>query len=136
MKVLKFGGTSLGSSSRMKAIIPLITSEKQIIVVLSAISGTTDTLVEIIDLLNQNRKMEAKKKICELEDHYKHTAKELFDSQVYIDTGKKLIEDHFQYIRGFTQKIFTKIQEKAILAQGELITSVLFHQMLKEQGIN
>ncbi|NQU79985.1 MAG: aspartate kinase [Bacteroidetes bacterium] len=136
MKVLKFGGTSLGSSSRMKAIIPLITLEKQVIVVLSAISGTTDILVEIINLLNQSRKTEAKKKICELEDFYKHTAGELFDSQVYIDTGKKLIEDHFQYIRGFTQKIFTKIQEKAILAQGELITSALFHQMLKEQGIN
>jgi len=136
MKVLKFGGTSLGCASRMKALIPLITSKKQIIVVLSAISGTTDTLVEIIDLLNQNRKMEANKKICELEDHYKHTTEELFDSQAYTETGKKLIEDHFQYIRGFTQKVFTKIQEKAILAQGELITSALFHQMLKEQGIN
>ena len=136
MKVLKFGGTSLGSSSRMKAIIPLITSEKQVIVVLSAISGTTDTLVEIIKFLNQNRKIDAKKKICELEDHYKHIAQELFDSRVYIDNGMRLIEDHFQYIRGFTQKIFTKIQEKEILAQGELITSALFHQMLKEQGIN
>ena len=136
MKVLKFGGTSLGSSSRMKAIIPLITSEKQVIVVLSAISGTTDTLVEIIKFLNQNRKIDAKKKICELEDHYKHIAQELFDSRVYIDNGMRLIEDHFQYIREFTQKIFTKIQEKAILAQGELITSALFHQMLKEQGIN
>ena len=136
MKVLKFGGTSLGSSSRMKAIIPLITSEKQIIVVLSAISGTTDTLVEVIDLLSRNRKMDAKKKIYELEDQYKHTAEELFDSQTYIDTGRKLIEEHFQYIRGFIQKIYTKIDEKAILAQGELITSALFHLMLKEQGIN
>ena len=136
MKVLKFGGTSVGSSSRMKALIPLITSEKQIIVVLSAISGTTDTLVEIVDLLGQNKQTEAKKKIGELEDFYKQTAEELFESQVYIDNGKKLIEDHFQYIREFTQKVFTKIQEKSILAQGELITSVLFHQMLKEQGIN
>lgn len=136
MKVLKFGGTSLGSSSRMKAIIPLITTNEQIIVVLSAISGTTDTLEKIIDLLKQEKKTYAKKMINKLEDHFKNISGELFNRQEYINTAEELIEEHFQHINELTQEACCRITEKTILAQGELITSALFHQMLKEQGIN
>ena len=135
MKIMKFGGTSVGSPDRMKALIPLINDDEQKIVVLSAMSGTTNSLVEIADLLYAGNINEASDKNNNLRSKYHQVVDELFTSENIKKSGHGLIDSHFEYIRNFTLRVFTKLQEKAILAQGELISTSLFHLLLQEMNI-
>lgn len=132
---MKFGGTSVGSPDRMKALIPLITDGEQKIVVLSAMSGTTNSLVEITNLLYADDINEASNKNNNLRLKYHQVVEELFETDEFKKSGHELIDSHFEYIRNFTLRVFTKLQEKAILAQGELISTSLFHLLLQEKNI-
>ncbi|MCX6335362.1 MAG: aspartate kinase [Bacteroidia bacterium] len=134
-KIMKFGGTSVGSPERMKALIPLITDSEKKIVVLSAMSGTTNSLVEINDLLYSDNVNEASLKIEALREKYHKVVDDLYSTDEYKKTGHELINSHFDYINNFTLRVFTKLQEKAILSQGELISTSLFHDLLKERNI-
>jgi aspartate kinase len=135
MKIMKFGGTSVGSPERMKALIPLIGDEEKKIVVLSAMSGTTNALVEITSLLYHDKITEASEKNEELRGKYHKVVDELYASDDFKRTGHDLIDNHFEYIRNYTLRVFTKAQEKAIVAQGELLSTSLFHLLLQERGI-
>ena len=132
---MKFGGTSVGNPDRMKALIPLITDDERKIVVLSAMAGTTNSLVEITNLLYADNINEASVKNNELRSKYHQVVEELFASEISKKSGHELIDSHFEYIRNFTLRVFTKLQEKAILAQGELISTSLFHLLLQERNI-
>jgi aspartate kinase len=136
MKIMKFGGTSVGNPERMKALIPLIYGGEKKIVVLSAMAGTTNSLVEIADLLYADNINEASVKNNSLRAKYHQVVEDLFDSENFKKEGHDLIDSHFEYIRNFTLRVFTKLQEKAILAQGELISTSLFHLLLKERKIS
>lgn len=135
MKIMKFGGTSVGNPDRMRALIPLINDADRKIVVLSAMSGTTNSLVEITNLLYADKIDEASQKNDELKLKYHKVVDELLTANVFNKEGHELIDSHFEYIRNFTLRVFTKLQEKAILAQGELISTSLFHLLLKEKNI-
>jgi len=132
---MKFGGTSVGSPDRMKALIPLITDNERKVVVLSAMSGTTNSLVEITDLLYAGNVNEASNKIEILRGKYHKVVDELYATDPFKKTGHEFIDSHFGYINNFTLRAFTRIQEKAILAEGELISTSLVHQLLQEGGI-
>ncbi len=136
MKIMKFGGTSVGNPERMKALIPLIKDDEQKIVVLSAMAGTTNSLAEIAELLYADNINEASVRNNNLRSEYHQVVEELFDTESFKKSGHELIDSHFEYIRNFTLRVFTKLQEKAILAQGELISTSLFHLLLKEKNIN
>jgi aspartate kinase len=136
MKIMKFGGTSVGNSDRIRALIPLINDDEKKIVVLSAMAGTTNSLVEITDLLHAGSNDEASDNINNLRLKYHQVVEELYANENFRKTGHELIDSHFEYIRNFTLKSFTKVQEKAILAQGELISTALFHLLLQERNIN
>ena len=135
MKVLKFGGTSVGNADRMKALIPLIKGDEKKIIVLSAMSGTTNSLVEITGLLNSEDKNSATIKIEELRSKYSSVVDELYTFEGTRKIGQEIINSHFGYLMSFTLRVFTKVQEKAILAQGELISTALFHLLLQENNI-
>jgi aspartate kinase len=135
MKIMKFGGTSVGNADRMKALIPLINDDERKIVVLSAMAGTTNSMVEITDLLYTGNVNEASQKNEELRSKYHQIVEELLSTDTFRKAGHKLIDYHFEYIRNFTLRVFTKLQEKSILAQGELISTSLFHLLLQEQNI-
>jgi aspartate kinase len=135
MKIMKFGGTSVGNPDRMKALIPLITDNERKIVVLSAMAGTTNSLVEITGLLYADNINEASAKNDTLRSKYHQVVDELYNTENYKKSGHELIDSHFEYIRNFTLRVFTKLQEKAILAQGELISTSLFHLLLQERNI-
>ena len=135
MKIMKFGGTSVGNPDRMKALIPLINDDERKIVVLSAMAGTTNSLVEIANLLSADNINEASDNINNLRSKYHQVVEELFSTEIIRKSGHELIDSHFEYIRNFTLRVFTKIQEKAILAQGELISTSLFHLLLQERNI-
>lgn len=132
---MKFGGTSVGNPDRMKALIPLINDGEKKIVVLSAMAGTTNSLVEIADLLYADNINEASAKNNSLREKYHHVVEELYSTDSFKKSGHELIDSHFEYIRNFTLRVFTKLQEKAILAQGELISTSLFNLLLQEKKI-
>ncbi|TFG44272.1 MAG: aspartate kinase [Bacteroidia bacterium] len=135
MKIMKFGGTSVGNPDRMKSIIPLIKCEENVIVVLSALSGTTNSLVEISELLYAGKTEEATKKNEALRSKYYQVVDDLYSTDDYKREGHELINSHFDYIGDFITNCFTKLQEKAILARGELISTALFHFLLNENNI-
>ena len=135
MKIMKFGGTSVGSPGRMKALVPLINDDEKKIVVLSAMSGTTNSLVEITNLLHAGNSNDAAEKNRAMRNEYHDVVEELFATEEFKKSGHELIDSHFEYIRTFILRVFTKLQEKAIIAQGELISTSLIHLMLQEMGI-
>jgi aspartate kinase len=135
MNILKFGGTSVGTAERMKALVKLISGSDRKIVVLSAMSGTTNTLVEICQALYQKEHQKANEIINKLEAIYEAEVEKLFGSQEYKIKGSDLIKNHFNYLRSFTLDMFTINEEKAILAQGELLSTALFYFHLQEINI-
>lgn len=136
MKVMKFGGTSVGTPERIRSVVNLVTTnDEPMIVVLSAMSGTTNSLVEISGSLTKKNQDEANEKINILEKQYEKVTEKLFKSAVYRNKGSELIRNHFNYLRSFTQDLFTSNEVKCVLAQGELISSALFQFLLEEKNI-
>jgi aspartate kinase len=119
----------------MRALIPLITGNERKVVVLSAMAGTTNNLIEITDLLYEGNVNEASVKIEALREKYHQVVQKLFSTAAFKKSGRELIDSHFDYINNFTLRVFTKQQEKAIVAQGELMSTSLFHQLLQEKKI-
>ena len=136
MKVMKFGGTSVGSAQRMKDVAHLITKGGQPkIVVLSAMSGTTNTLVEISDYLYKKNPEGANNVINQLEMKYLQHIKELYSTEEYRQKTEQFLREEFNYLRSFTKIIFTSFEEKIILAQGEIISTNMVTNYLKESGV-
>jgi aspartate kinase len=135
MLVLKFGGTSVGSPERMKALVSLIADERPKIVVLSAMSGTTNSLVEIANALYAKDNDKARALIDALEKKYQAVVEELYSTAEGKKKGHELVAGHFTYLRSFTIDLFTANEEKAILAQGELLSTALEQFYLEESGI-
>ena len=136
MKVLKFGGTSVGSAQRMKEVVKLITDGEKKIVVLSAMSGTTNTLVEISDYLYKKNPEGANEIINNLEAVYRKHVDELYTTDEYKKKTLAFIKDEFNFIRSYTKDLFTLFEEKIILAQGEIISTNMVTNYLQEQGYN
>ena len=135
MKVLKFGGTSVGSPDRIKKLLDIINPKDRQIVVLSAVSGTTNSLLEISQAYLAADKQKAAELIKTLKGKYEIFIKELFSSTEGYDQGKDLIDYHFNLLSSFANEHFTGIEEKIILAQGELISTTLYHIYLNEIGV-
>lgn len=132
MKVLKFGGTSVGSAERMHALVKLINDGTAKIVVLSAMSGTTNSLVEIANALYAKNSDKANQLIAALENNYKGVIQQLYTSEAALNKAEGLIRSHFDFLRSFTMDMFTANEERAILAQGELLSTAMFHYYLEE----
>lgn len=137
MKVLKFGGTSVGSAERIKKVAGLITERGRNLVVLSAMAGTTNTLVEISDYIKRGNIDGAKETINSLEKRYARVMAELYDGidAQYRDDAARRIRESLQTLRSFTKAAFTTA-EKTILAQGELMSTALMYNYLRGTGVN
>lgn len=136
MKVMKFGGTSVGSPERIKEVVSLITeSGEPTFVVLSAMSGTTNSLVEIADYLYKKNPEGANEVINHLEKKYDKVVEELYQTEQYKQEVRAFLASEFSYLRSFTKELFTSFEEKNIVAQGEIISTTMVVQYLKEKGI-
>lgn len=136
MKVMKFGGTSVGSPERMKNVASLITeSGEPTFVVLSAMSGTTNTLIEISDYLYKKNPEGANDVINSLEKKYMQHVSELYSTEEYRQKTCSFLSDEFEYLRSFTKDLFTSFEEKSIVAQGEIMSTNMVVNYLQEQGI-
>jgi aspartate kinase len=136
MKVLKFGGTSVGSPERMKKLLDIIRPETPRLVVLSAVSGTTNKLVEIASFFEASDKNKAVATIEKLRAEYDQFIAELFATEQGLADGKNTLDYHFGLLESIANDLFTSTEEKIILAQGELISTTLFHYYLKEIGVH
>lgn len=138
MKVLKFGGTSVGSPERIEQLFPIITSQTadKHLVVLSAVSGTTNDLVALSELYAKKEDKAVQKHIDILYDKYKKFVKELFRTEPRTLEALAFIDNIFQLLYKFDSTNFTTKEERIILAQGEIISTTLFHLHLKEIGIS
>lgn len=136
MKVMKFGGTSVGSPDRMKNVASLITeSGDPTFVVLSAMSGTTNSLIEISNYLYKKNPDGANEVINTLEKKYMQHVEELYSTDEYKEKTREFLREEFKYMRSFTKDIFTSFEEKSIVAQGEIMSTNMVLNYLQEQGI-
>ncbi|MGN6532485.1 MAG: aspartate kinase [Ginsengibacter sp.] len=136
MKVMKFGGTSVGKPERMAEISRLVTKEDEPkIVVLSALSGTTNALTEISDALSKGDRLRAKEKIDTLEDHYQKFIKDLVKDETFYQKAKNVLAEHFEFLNIILKISYSEALNKDILAQGELLSTKMFSIYLQEQNI-
>ena len=134
---MKFGGTSVGKPERMHEVAMLITKDQESkIVVLSALSGTTNALVSISNALSQGDRESAKSQITALEDHYKKFCSELVSSPAGTEKAAAIIQEHFEFLHIILKISFSEALNKDILAQGELLSTKLFSIYLTEKGID
>lgn len=136
MKVMKFGGTSVGSPKRIKEVSSLITETGEpTFIVLSAMSGTTNSLVEISNYLYKKNPDGANEIINCLENKYMLHAEELYTTEVYKQKTREFLHDEFDYLRSFTKNLFTSFEEKSIVAQGEIMSTNMVVNYLQENGV-
>ena len=137
MKIMKFGGTSVGKPERMFQVADLITrDEESKIVVLSALSGTTNALVAIGDAMASGDKQKASEQIEVLHDHYKNFIKNLLQKENLQQKASGIITEHFDFLRIILKISFNDALNKDILAQGELMSTKLFSCYLEEKGLD
>ena len=136
MKVMKFGGTSVGSPARMKEVTKLVTkSGEPVFVVLSAMSGTTNSLVEISNYLYKKNPEGANEVINQLERKYLKHIDELYSTDAVKAQIREFLTSEMNYLRSFTKELFTSFEEKSIVAQGELISTNMVVAYMQELGI-
>lgn len=134
---MKFGGTSVGKPQRMKEVAKLVTADEKNtrIVVLSALSGTTNALIEIGKLLANNDRPGARQKITELESYYRQFVLELLADKAVLKKANDILAEHFEFLHIILKISFSEALEKDILAQGELLSTKMFSLYLEEQQI-
>ncbi|MBP5765161.1 MAG: aspartate kinase, partial [Bacteroidales bacterium] len=136
MKVLKFGGTSVGSVQRIKNVASLIVEDgKSKVVVLSAMSGTTNSLLEISGYYRLQNAIGAADVINRMEANYAEIINGLYSAEAFKQQARDVIRGIFDYIRSFANHPFTIFEERCIVAQGELMSTNLMNLYLKEQGV-
>ncbi len=136
MKVMKFGGTSVGSPDRMKEVTKLVTkSGEPVFVVLSAMSGTTNSLVDISNYLYKKNPEGANEIINQLERKYMKHIDELYSTDEMKAQTREFLVNETNYLRSFTKELFTSFEEKTIVAQGEMMSTNMLVNYMQEQGI-
>ncbi len=136
MKVMKFGGTSVGKPERMHEVATLVTADDESkIVVLSALSGTTNSLVEISNSLAAGDRNAAKEQIEKLEAHYKDFCSKLVSTPAALQKALAIVQEHFEFLNIILKISFSEALNKDILAQGELLSTKLFSVYLEEKGV-
>ena len=136
MKVMKFGGTSVGSAQRMKNVVALVRNAGSVTVVLSAMSGTTNSLINLSQCIKDSEKANATKQIDDLEKKYKHTAYELLTSPDTYQEAIAKLDTIFAELRAYIDKPFTSKEEKEIVAYGEKLSTMLVALYMRENGLN
>lgn len=136
MKVLKFGGTSVGSATRMQGVVNLINDGETKVVVLSAMSGTTNALIEFTNYLRNGNPTGAIEHITGLQSKYWQTIKDLYSTESFIAKATEKINEIYNHLRSLAQQPLTTDNEKEIVAQGEMMSTNMVALYMEEQGIN
>ncbi len=133
---MKFGGTSVGKPERMFEVAKLITKETESkIIVLSALSGTTNALTEISGNLAKGERLTAKHQIDTLERYYQSFIRQLLKTDESFNAAKEILAEHFEFLNIILKISFSEALNKDILAQGELLSTKIFCIYLNEKNI-
>lgn len=135
MKVLKFGSASIATADKLKKVADIVKQEKGNMIVLSSMRGTAESLAEISDYLYKKNQEGATEIINNLERSYFDLALSLYENKEFKAKANVIITTIFDYIRTFTKDLFTLFEERVVMAQGELLSSELFHIYMQEQGL-
>ncbi len=133
---MKFGGTSVGSATRMKGVVDLINDGETKVVVLSAMSGTTNSLIEFTNYLRNGNTIGAVEHITNLQSKYRQTIKDLYSDEKYSTMANEKIGEIFNHLRTLAAQPLTSDNEKKIIAQGEMMSTNMVAIYMAEQGIN
>src|SRR6187397_3185062 len=137
MKVMKFGGTSVGKPERLIPVAELVTKcDEPVIVVFSALSGTTNALVTIGDYIAKGERTLAKQEMAKLEAHYNDFISKLVKKPASLEKAKAIVAEHFEFLNIILKISFSEALSKDILAQGELLSTKLFSTFLEENNID
>src|SRR5690349_8964207 len=137
MKVMKFGGTSVGKPERMQQVAQLILRDDDPkIVVLSALSGTTNALVSIGDSLSKGEREVAQQQIDKLAEHYDAFITTLLTTEPIRNKARQIVGEHFEFLHIILKISFNDALNKDILAQGELLSTKIFSLFLEESGVS
>lgn len=136
MKVMKFGGTSVGSAQRMKNMVGLVAAAGKATVVLSAMSGTTNSLIALSQSIKDGEKANAAKQIDDLEKKYRETASELLSDPELLKAANSSLDKIFAELRNYTDKPFSEKEEKEVVAFGERLSTMLVALYMKQKGLN
>src|ERR1043166_7110353 len=137
MKVMKFGLTSVGNPGRMHHLVSLIGNETEpVLIVLSAISGTTNSLVEIGNNIAKGDRATAKQNIDSLEKHYRSFVSGLVTTETAVEKANNIVNEHFEFLNIILKISFSEALNKDILAQGELLSTKLFCVFLEEKNVD
>ena len=136
MRVMKFGGTSVGNPGRIAEVGRLISDPAPKIVVLSAMAGTTNDLVTYSEYLYKKDSTGARALLDAMREKYHAVAAELFKTEEFRTRGLDMIDSHFDHLAEFNRDMFTQHEEKSVLAKGELISTALMAYHLEEKGIS
>ncbi len=136
MNILKFGGTSVGSADNIKHVAELVMNRGRCIVVLSAMAGVTNTLVEITEYLYRGNRSAAKEVLSQLVAKYTHTIDALIDNPELRAEATERVMEQLNFIHNIATDHFTLIEEKEILARGELMSTAMMDCYLRQQGVH
>jgi aspartate kinase len=136
MKVLKFGGTSVGSIENIKKVKEIISDGEQKIVVLSAMSGTTNALVEISELIKDQNTDEASSKVEILAGKYQVVLAELIQDETLTEEISNFISGVFEFLKNCTSECHSEFLYNKIVGQGELLSTFIFTKYLIQEGVN
>ena len=138
MKVIKFGSSAVADAQKIKSVAQLAIARKgnSDIIVMSSVKGTTDTLREIADYMYKKNTDGAKELINTLERDYLNLCRELFGAGVSLAHISLVLRSHFDQMRSLSQDIFTLFEEKSIVAQGDILATMIFTEYVKSLGIN
>ncbi|WP_196138504.1 aspartate kinase [Aliikangiella sp. G2MR2-5] len=134
MKVLKFGGTSLGDASRMNNVSNIVSQQGRVLVVLSAVAGTTDSLVKIAEFIKHAESTKAYEVVDVLRNHYKRYIEALYNDSENKELAESFVESQLNDINELALSPATPSTEFHVLAKGEIISTELFQLLLQEQG--
>lgn len=134
--VMKFGGTSVGSAKHIREVGKLISTPQPKIVVLSAMSGVTNTLVEISDLFRKTNIQGALELIDKLTEKYHSTIADLYSNPEIVEQALAFVERKMNFLRGFQRELFTDFEEKQVLAQGEIVSTMMMMLHLRDIGVH
>jgi len=136
MKILKFGSASIATADKMKNVANIIMDGRNNIIVLSSMRGTAEALAEISDYLYKKNQEGAIEIINRLEKTYRELIQSLYSEDNTKVKAEEIVSAKFDYIRTYTKDLFTLFEERVVMAQGELLSSELFHLYLTERGVN
>ena len=135
MLVYKFGGTSVGSVVNMNHVKDIISTKGKKIVVLSAMSGTTNALVEISSLIKGNATNEAEAKIKALNETYRKTVFDLIQNKALYQEVIQYVNSIFESLLAAVNQPHSVLLHNTILANGELLSTFMFSRLLQQDGL-